>query len=116
MLAHKKAGCFEEWLAEQKRERRPWSLQGALYDWLYDEAVGWSAKSHAVFLQMVVIIVVEWHARPERFYCENFDGKEIVLADLSDDSHDGRNRQWECLQRDHYDQAVLDWEYKTARR
>jgi len=116
VLAQEIAGHFEEWLAEQERSRE-WSLQGALYEWLYDEAVRWTAESYELYVQVVVVIVANWsQQQPPNEFTYQFHGQgETKLTHLSDDQVDGRNYYWECIRRDQYERARFLWRLQEAR-
>jgi hypothetical protein len=109
VLAQQHAGRFEEWLAEQRRYRK-WSLQAALLEWLYDDAIPWTCGSYELYLQQVIFIILEWTQNKSRFTYQ-LEGKgEVKLRKLNDDWGIGwPNLTWECLRRDQYERALFLW-------
>ena len=114
MLALELVGRFNEWLCEQEQSRE-WSLQGALYEWLYDEAVKWTAESYELYLQIVIVITAEWSQNPGDFTYHLLEHGETQLTKLSDDRGLGRDIWWECIRRDQYERARFLWRLQDAR-
>jgi hypothetical protein len=114
VLALQLAGRFDEWLCEQESPYDDWSLQGALYEWLYDEAVRWTAESYELYLQIVTVIVAEWSQHPDKFTYQLLEHGETQLTCLSDDRGLGRNINWECIRRDQYERARFLWRLQEA--
>lgn len=104
MLAQNLAGRFEEWLADQERTR-PWSLQGALFTWLFAEAPYWTNESYKLYLRMVAVTIANWGVHQENFTYQ-LNGLEAILKDISDDEGMGAHQNWECLDPDQYERAV----------
>ena len=108
MLAEEVAQLFKEWVAVQEREE--WSLQGALMEWLDQEAAAWTAESYDLYLRAVVVIVATWARQPsELTFLLHGDRGSCPLTALTGNAPDGKDSGWECIQRDQYERAAFNW-------